>query len=269
MYRFSTCYIALVSLFFFSCGKEQSVEKKIQEPIDSTDIPVSGTLLIREVSRQNGAADSTVLTFGYDAQKKITKMKTSQEGMGNQIYANEELRFYRNSNGVVERFVDHVTYYNAGLDPDSVVYIVHHNDQGKFTYAIRTLHSSNWNDGRDSLVYGYNDKGLISLFQAFSLGDDGNYFESHRSQYTYDARNNVTVFTILFRDDANSTDPAQVFNFEYDDKVSTVNFGNDSCIPGLYLTGLASSSNMVKLEEIGGENQSSTYNYTYNCKRSA
>lgn len=259
-----TIQVLMMTAFLFSCGKEQSVEKKVQEPVDSTDIPGAGTLLIRQVSRGDGAADSTVVTFNYDAQKRITKIKTSQEGKGSQIYANEELRFYRNSNGVVERFVDYVTYFNNGQDPDSVVYIMHLNSQSKFMYAIRTLYSSNWDESRDSLVYGYNDKGLISLFQAFSLGDDDDYFESHRSQYTYDDRGNLTVFNILFRDDANSTDPPQIFNYEYDDNASAANFGTDAFITGLNLEGLCSPSNLVKLKEIGGDNQTVTFTSTYN-----
>lgn len=259
-----TIPVLIMTAFLFSCGKEQSVEKKEQAPIDSTDIPGAGTLLVRQVNHEDGAADSTVSTFIYDAQKRITKIKTSHEGMGNQIYANEELRFYRNSNGAVERFVDYVTYYNNGQDPDSVVYIMHLNNQSKFTYAIRTLHSTTWTETRDSLVYEYNDKGLISLFQAFSLGDDDNYFESHRSQYTFDNRGNLTVFNILFRDDANSTDPPQIFNYEYDDKASAANFGNDFFITGLNAEGLSSPFNLIKLKEIGGDNQIVTFTCTYN-----
>ncbi|MFT3702648.1 MAG: hypothetical protein QM802_09775 [Agriterribacter sp.] len=254
----------MILLVFFSCGKEQSVEKKEQAPGDSTDVPSEGTLLIREVTRADGAADSTVYTFSYDTQKKITKLKIGHEGMGNQAYANEELRLYRNSNGVVERFVDYVTYYNNGQDPDSVVYIMHLNAQSQFTYAIRTYYRSNGAQTRDSLMYGYNDKGLVNLFQAYSLGDDDKYFESQRSQYTYDAKGNITVFNILFRDDANSTDPPQIFNYEYDDKTSAANFGKDIVITGLTLEGLTSPSNLVKLTEIGGDNQSATFVYTYN-----
>lgn len=254
--------LIFITFFLASCGKEYSIERGPEPPPDTT-VEV-GKLLVKSVSKKDGAADSIVNLFFYDSGEKIKSIRSTPYGVFDTQFSDKELRYYRDGNGLPERFVEiQRIYYNSILQyEDSAVYSMH-NTAGRHIYAIREIFNAAGLAKRDSVTYAYDGNGQLTLFTCFSLDIDNSYFEEQKTSYSYDSKGNITEINLLFKDDPSSTDPPQVIAIEHDDKISAADFGNDALLNGLYILGVCSPANEIKVDDPTLP-QSVSYSYEYN-----
>lgn len=254
----SLLIVIAASLVLVSCSKEGSVE----HPTDEPPTPEGG-LLTKTVSKLGGASDSTVTTLSYDSNKKIRKINVTTVGITNDLYLETELRYYRNNAGLVERYVEFYRLWDGAtpLGVDSVIVTIYNNGT-QYTKAIVTGSDLGGDPFKDSILYSYNDKGQISEFKKFSTDFNNVEFLADDSKFTYDAKGNISIMRLEFQDDSQSTNPAQITSFQYDDKVSAINLGPDGLLTGVFTAVFSSVSNVVKVDD--SEYGVSTMAYEYN-----
>ncbi|MGN6491978.1 MAG: hypothetical protein ACTHLE_08290 [Agriterribacter sp.] len=246
------------SLLLFSCSKEGSFER----PTDEPPVP-EGQLLTKVVLKAEGASDSTITTFSYDNNKKLRKISSLPVGITNDLYLETESRYYRNSAGMVERYVEFYRLWDSGtpLGVDSVVAIIYNNGT-QYTKAIIAGQDLGGDPYKDSALYSYNDKGQISEFKKFSTDYSNVEFLEDHSTFTYDAKGNISVMRLEYQDDSQSNNPAQIVSFQYDDKIGAINLGPDALLTGIFTAVFSGSSNPVKVDD--SENGTTTVAYEYN-----
>lgn len=250
--------ILVGTLLFISCSKEDSFER----PTDEPPVPQGG-LLSKTVAKDDGATDSTVTTFFYDSNKKIRKINSLPVGIADDIYFETEFRYYRNSTGLVERYVEFYRLWDGSmpLGVDSVIVIIYNNGT-QYTKAIIEGRDLGGDPFKDSATYSYNDKGQISEFKKYSTDmDDIEFLEDHTT-YTYDSKGNITIMQLDFEDNSQSNNPTQIISFLYDDKVGAINMGPDGLLTGLFPGAFSSVSNVVKMDD--SVNGTATLAYEYN-----
>ncbi|MBX2924659.1 MAG: hypothetical protein KF746_20825 [Chitinophagaceae bacterium] len=264
--------LTLLPVLFISCQKEVSTElpEEPQLPDDDTPDPIQIRLPERIVTVY-GAEDSVVLRYFYDTNGKL--VKATDESFGNDLinvsYYNLELRLYRNSGGIIERLVP-VLFHYVGFDlqrTDSSLYHVFYDPLNKqYTHSIHYIildpfiHPSEVT--RDSIAYGYNNKGQLDLQQVFRKDlSANNYFEAERLEYTYNNAGNIIKVSGNENYD-NTGDPlTDFFIDEYDNKPNPLNFGYECLLMGIDRYGWPSVNNYIKVRY---EDYQEEYIYTYN-----
>lgn len=247
------------TLFFISCSKEKSFEKR------KTD-KNNGPLLIKVISQSTGVSYAAVTTFGYDSQKRLVNLKNVFEGDVNEPYIEQESRYYRNAKGLIERLVDVWDIYDEDgnfQSKDSIALNLHFTSGGEYTYAIRTFLQSPDDWTRDSIVYAYNDKGRIVLVNIFRMDANTNVYTGEQTtMYTHDEKGNIATMTIKFSD--NGQDPPQIISFQYNDKLSPMNFGDEALLTGFALEGLNSPHCLSGVSDPSEPDASWEMSYDYN-----
>ena len=246
----------LMVLFFVSCGKEASVEKKEEAPEDSTDN--KGGLLKKFVTRYNSGSDSSVYTFQYDNNKRLTSFNTSERD--DQYVIEQSFRYYRNASGLVERYVEYATaVINNIRYEDSSVYHLHLNGE-KYDYAIRDVLDLPDPVIKDSVKYGYDGNGHINTVHILRY-EDNTWAEYQKALYSYDAKGNITQATLTFDD---PDDPPQVIKVQYSDKSAAANFGNEILLNGLFGPGFCGPNSMMGFDNPEGPDKYA-FSYEYNA----
>ncbi|HRN57476.1 MAG TPA: hypothetical protein PLL71_13540, partial [Agriterribacter sp.] len=206
-------------LFFISCSKEESFEKK------KADTDDKGPLLVKVTMEPVGASYIFVATLAYDNNKKLINIKNELEGEVDEPYIEEESAYYRNASGMIERMVGVMNVYDENgvlQERDSVVLNLHFTAGKQYTYGLRTVLFSSSSPVTDSIAYSYNDKGRIVLVNVFRKDAYGSGYEREQTTgYSYDEKGNISTMTISFAD--NGQDPPQVIGFQYNDRLSPMN----------------------------------------------
>ncbi|MFT3748134.1 MAG: hypothetical protein QM768_07445 [Agriterribacter sp.] len=262
------CLIIFAGFLFASCSKEKSFEQKVQNPADTTGIPANG-LLVKTVTKKDGASDSTVCVFTYDANKKIKNIFNTSVNVIDEQYGESETRYYRNSTGMIERYVrvEKVRYNNTIPYDDSVVYKLNYNGP-HYTYAIREVPNLPDPPVKDSIVYSYDSKDRIATVVVWRHDENnGNaLFEMQKTAYTYDDKNNITKMSITFKDDINTNDSPQILSFTYGDKFSALDLGTDGgALEGFTSYGFSSPNNLLRMDNPDVP-QKFSYDYEFNAK---
>lgn len=220
-------------LFFISCSKEESFEKK------KADDDNKGPLLVKTTMQPSGASYLVTVTFKYDDKKRLLNVKNDYEGIVNEPYSEQESSFIRNDKGMINTITDIWNIYdedNNLLWRDSVALNLNFTPEGKYTYGIRIFLDTDNKKIRDSIAYEYNSKGRISQVKIFrKTGDNAEYKDFQNTGYAYDEKENITTMTIRFFE--NDPDPQQVLNFQYNDKISPMNFKDEALLNGLLMEG--------------------------------
>lgn len=220
-------------LFFISCSKEESFEKK------KADDDNKGPLLVKTTMQPSGASYLVTATFKYDDKKRLLNVKSDYEGIANEPYSEQESSFIRNDKGMINTITDIWNIYdedNNLLWRDSVALNLNFTPEGKYTYGIRIFLDTDNKKIRDSIAYEYNSKGRISQVKIFrKTGDNAEYKDFQNTGYAYDEKENITTMTIRFFE--NDPDPQQVLNFQYNDKISPMNFKDEALLNGLLMEG--------------------------------
>lgn len=220
-------------LFFISCSKEESFEKK------KADDDNKGPLLVKTTMQPSGASYLVTVTFKYDDKKRLLNVKNDYEGIVNEPYSEQESSFIRNDKGMINTITDIWNIYdedNNLLWRDSVALNLNFTPEGKYTYGIRVFLDTDNKKISDSIAYEYNSKGRISQVKIFrKTGDNPEYKDFQNTGYAYDEKENITTMTIRFFE--NDPDPQQVLNFQYNDKISPMNFKDEALLNGLLMEG--------------------------------
>lgn len=247
-------------LFFISCSKEESFEKK------RADIDDKGPLLVKVTMQPAGASYTMAAILAYDNNKRLVNIKDKLEGEIDEPYAEEESVYYRNATGMIERMVGIVNIYDENGDlqeRDSVVLNLNFTADGQYTYGLRTVLFSSNNPVMDSIAYSYNDKGRIALVDVFRKDAYSSGYEREQTTgYNYDEKGNISTMTIMFAD--NGQDPPQVIGFQYNDKLSPMNFGDEALLNGFALEGLNSPHCLTSIRDLSEPDISWEMSYEYN-----
>lgn len=248
-------------LFFISCSKEKSFEKRKAD----TDNP--GPLLVKMTMQYAGASYTGVTTLSYDNNKKLASIKNRYEGEVNDPYIEEEYVYYRNSKAVVERLVTIGDIYDEDgnfMIRDSVVLNLHYTGGGRYTYGIRTSLNIANETIKDSIIYIYNDKERIAQVKVLRKAPGSSaYADEQVTAYTYDGKGNITTMAIRFAD-YGVLNPPQIINFQYNDKLSPADFGDEALLNGFVMDGLNSPYCLTGINDDTEPDNSWDMSYEYN-----
>lgn len=250
-------WLFLSGFLFASCSKEASFERISERPSDKE-------LLVKFVAKAEGASDSVVTTFAYNSNKRLTNVFSTTVGMVSGQYSESETKYYRDNKNRITRIesVQKTRDINTVQYADSLIYNVYFDDAGHYTYAIREVQDEPGKPILDSIAYKYDEKGRIGSVVAWRKDElNGNrIFEFQKTIYTYDGRGNIVVMSITFKDNINTSDPAQILNLSYGDKSSALNLGADGLLEGFIAYGLNSPNNVVLVDNPDIHQR---YSYTY------
>ncbi len=246
-------------LFFISCSKEESFEKK------RTDTNDKGPLLVKVTMQPDGATYTGVVTLLYDDHKKLLNIKSKLEGEVDEPYIEQEIVYHRNSEGVIEQLVQIEDIYDESgnlLLKESATLNLHVTGSGQYTYGIRTFSDSAGE--RDSIIYTYNNKGHIAQVKVLRKASNSNvYADEQVTGYTYDEKENISVMTIQFAD-YGVLNPPQAIGFQYNDKLSPMNFGDEALLNGFIMDGLNSPHCLTGISDATEPDHSWYMSYEYN-----
>lgn len=243
-----------------SCSKEESFEKK------KSDTDKEGPLLVKVTMQYAGASYMGVVTLAYDNNRKLINIKNKIEGEVDEPFIEQESVYYRNSKGLIERLVAIENIYDEDrnlLLKDSVVLDLHLTGSGQYLYGIRTSLNTSGAKVKDSIIYTYNSKGRIAQVKVLRKNPNSNeYVDEQVTVYTYDGKDNITIMTIQFA--VNGQDPPQVINFEYNNKLSPMNFGDEAFLNGFIMDGLNSPHCLTGISDLTEPDNSWNMSYEYN-----
>lgn len=243
----------------FSCSKEESFERR------NSGQDNDGPLLVKVTMQYPGASYTSVTTLAYDNNKKPVNIKSEIEGEIDEPYMEQEIVYHRNNKGVIESLVQiEETYDESGnlLLKESATLNLHFTGDGQYMYGIRTFSGSAGE--KDSIIYTYNGKGHIA--QVKVLGKDPNsniYADEQVTAYTYDEKGNISIMTIQFAD-YGVLNPPQIINFQYNEKLSPMNFGDEALLNGFIMDGLNSPHCLTGISDITEPDNTWNMSYEYN-----
>ena len=259
-------WLFLAGFLFASCSKEKSFEQKVENPVDTTDNP-SGGLLVKMVGKAEGASDSAIVTYSYNAAGKVVNIFSTTVGLVDNQYVESEVRYSRNDDGMITRYVyvEKIRQNGTILFNDSIVYTLHIS-ASHYTYAIRAVRGELDNILLDSIVYSYDNKDRINSVVALRKDEDHGIplFDLQKTIYTYDPKGNIALMSIAFKNDVNTNDPAQLISFSYGDKLSPINLGSDGLLDGLISHGVSSPNNLLIMDNPDMP-QKLSYTYEFNA----
>lgn len=218
----------------------------------------SGDLLTKLVSKSG--SDSSIISFGYNASKKLTTLDFLTVSSGQSVEINE--RAERNSQGIIQRvIIKSDTYQQAGID--SVITVVSYNG-GKYTskvtsfdFVVVVL--------KDSVAIAYDAAGKVNSERSFTdVG--GAYEEYQKVEYTYSGNNLASIKYYSYDASASAYTLVETFTYDqYDSKVSPIYFGYEAFVLGSPF--FFSSNNPLKstIMVTGSTAENYTTTYTYNA----
>lgn len=226
-----------------SCSKEESFERRRAE-----DDP-KGMLLVKVTQQSAGASYTGVNTLTYDENKKLIHIAGKIEGKMDGPYTVEDNIYFRNQRGDIDSILSIGTTYDRNgniVQRDSTLIELHYTDNGQYIYGIMTFADDNHNVIKDSVVYTYDSKGRITQVKAMIKLNDNPVFHNFQvSTYAYDDKGNVSVMTVVFAE--NGQDPPQVLRFQYNDKLSPFDLGNEGKLFGFMTPGLDSPNGLINI----------------------
>jgi hypothetical protein len=257
MKKFLTTLSILTSLFLFSCQKESDFSNG-----NGGGGSTSGTMLVKMVSK-NGS-DSVVTVYEYNAGKKLINEKTV--GMSGGIDEGNEVRYYRNSSGIVTRYVQiNSNFVMAGID--SVTTFVHYNTSSlRYTSTVQEISLLGFSV-LDSMVFVYDGSGKVvhsDLYQSIPLAGGG-YDLTEKFKYTYAASGNITQYDI-YDETSGADDLVATVRYTFDTKTSPLIFNNEAFAIGHPDWISVNNGTKVEFTDVSdpSNNQTIAFTYTYN-----
>ncbi|HEX7905361.1 MAG TPA: hypothetical protein VF487_15920 [Chitinophagaceae bacterium] len=218
----------------------------------------SGDLLTKLVSKSG--SDSSSISFGYNAAKKLTTLDFFTLSNGQSAEINE--RAERNSQGIIQRvIIKSDVYQQAGVD--SAITVVGYNG-GKYTSKVTSF------DLvvivlKDSVALAYDAAGKVSSERSFTdVG--GAYEEYQKVEYTYSGNNLASIKYYSYDASTPGYTLVETFTYDqYDSKASPIYFGYEAFVLGSPF--FFSSNNPLKstITATGSTAQNYTTTYTYNA----
>jgi hypothetical protein len=205
----------LLAIVLFSCQKE----------IDwgTGNNGTDGDLLIRALQITPSTNDTNILTFQWDATKRLIEYRSA--GKVNGIATNITDRITRLSDGKIRNIV-FKSSLTAGFI-DSVVYTPYYSGT-QLAYVIDTQYTL-IGQLRDSMAYNYNAGGRVSLKDTY-MDVFGFLTHTTRETYTYDANGNLLADSIFIPNGGGGFDLASVSTNTFSPHKNMVVLGEESYI---------------------------------------
>ncbi len=250
----SLCVLVFfLSVLLFSCQKE----------VDSTNPNTNtntntGDKLVKVVDKDG--TNSTVTTYSYDAQGRITEEKIT--GMWGGIDVGYTTKVKRNSSGIITSKIE--------IDPtfsvDSVVTFFHYSS-GKYTSSVSSITFFGFTSS-DSTIYSYNSSGKIIKDETYLSINGSPFALTLKNDYTYDAGGNLLSDKRSNYDLATSTFTEEyTLSYTYDTKTSPLVLGNEAIL--MYILYYAGPNNPTGYNYVEPaspmNNESAALTYTYNA----
>lgn len=244
-----TAFLALLSVGLFSCQKEVT-------DIFNNSGSSSGTQLVKVISKSG--SDSSAMTFGYNASKKLTDLNSFSVTSG--TTSSFSMRAVRNAQGIIQKvIIKSDQYQQYGLD--SVITVVGY-QAGHYSTEVTTIDLGGMTVA-DSVYLTYDAGGRVIKEESFFVAL-GSADTMSKTEYTYNGNNIATMKTYSYDPSTSSYTLIDTYTYDqYDDKQSPMYFGNDAFVFGSPL--FDSYNNPLKSSEsVLGTTQTYTITYTYN-----
>ena len=215
--------LVVTGTLFFSCQKEITGDVK-SGGNGGTGGSSNGDLLIKGLGITTGTNDTTVSTFGYDANKRLIAYNSTGKANGTNIDLHYTIT--RLSDGKISRIV-----FKSAMQPglDSGVYYPHYiSGTSKLSYVIDTQFTS-FGNLRDSVAYIYNSSNQITSKETFGTVF-GISIPPTKATYAYDASGNLILMTIYASLGGGGYTQTGINNYTYNTHKSAGTFGEESFI---------------------------------------
>lgn len=242
--------IVLLSLFLFSCQKEESFE----------DGAVPGSTLMRIVTKVSDT-DSTITSYGYNGSKLYVSKNVNGDDY---LFDGDNVKLTRNDQGVITKI--EVTEQPSG---PTIAYTVNYDGSNK-TYTSKTsTFTSSGITYKDSTAYIYNTSGkIIEEVYFVNDGSSGGYVEVEKFEYSYDGSGNLILMKDSYYDEASGNyDLVSEVAFDYDSKINPLNLGSEDILINDMTS--TSANNVTKITITNTldptYNETISFDYTYNA----
>lgn len=180
-----------------------------------------GDLLIRAVQVTPATSDTNIITFQWDANKRLIQYRSN--GKVNSIQTDILHRISRKADGKVDQIVSK-TSLTAGFI-DSVIYKFYYNGT-KLEYVIDTQFTI-IGELRDSSAFAYNAGGRISVKDTY-MDIIGTLTHTTRETFTYDANGNLLADSVFTPDGSGGFDLGSVAKNTYTTHKCMAQLGDES-----------------------------------------
>jgi hypothetical protein len=213
------------------------------------DNPTSSNELLYQVIAKRGA-DSSVSTFWYDAQSRLSKY-ILEDGFGDQTYT---LTVSRDNIGRVTRIIEDFKGMTPGTQTTDFFYLSDTDPRiryGKFENDTPFI---------DSLVFEYSGSRVTSIKHYLSNG--GPYILKWYYNYSYDSRNNITLLK-FYEPDAGGTNfqSRWAASCTYDDKINPYYSNDDAFMEFLEFPWPCPNNMTSRSSNVSGPMLNITYEY--------
>jgi hypothetical protein len=215
-------------LLMLSCKKERSFDPDGNTGGGGTS---NGTLLARTVTKFG--SDSVATFYEYDSQKRLTVYKTGGTFLGSSVEV--EIKFVRNSQGIIEKSILKTDFF-ASMGIDSVVRNVHYNVANSQYTSMVAAYFDGVDNIIDSIAFTYNTGGKIAQVEYF-FDDGSGYIKEEKTEYAYDANDNVQKEkNYTFNPASSAYEAYDESIYEFDSKTNPIFLGNEGFILGDIIT---------------------------------
>jgi hypothetical protein len=216
----------LLCLFLFSCQKEVDFANGNGGGNGGgTGGTSNGDLLVKALQVTTSTNDTNVITFQWDANKRLLAYNTN--GKVNGVSLTLSLVITRESDGKIKKIVDNNSLY---VIIDSIVHYVHYKTgTTKLDYVISINYSTLLGDLKDSSSFTYNTSGKVFSKETFAEDLLGGITKS-KSEYTYDAGGNLITLKGYDENGSGGYDLSLTVNYTYSSHKSAVVLGDESYI---------------------------------------
>ena len=213
----------------------------------------NGEFLIKANQVTNVTNDLNVLTFQWDANKRLLLYKSA--GKVNGTVTDISYRITRLADGKIKNIVGKMSATAAFVD--SIVYFPHYT-ASRMDYVIDTQYTSILGPIRDSMAFTYNASGQIIAKETYA-DIFGFLTQSAKETYQYDANSNVTVIVVLSPDGSGGFQTASTVTHTYDGHKAAVTMGEECYI--VLGASNGSKNNLIKAvtAAVGSTNYTGTF----------
>jgi hypothetical protein len=246
--------LILVILLFSSCQKEAD--------FGIVPTPAGAGLLVKVVEKTG--TDSTVISYSYNAAKKLIREKISGFSQGTNL--DLDTRINRNSAGIITQTVIRSAAF-AGSPVDSVVTRYNYNTStSRYTSSVIGITIGGFTLS-DSTGYNYDAAGRIDKDETKQFITLQPPAITGKTEYSYSAGGNLSTVKYYSYDDVLRVFVLdETYNFTYDTKINPMKLGVEGIV--LARTPYYSANNFVKIDYIDAadatNNTTTNIVYTYN-----
>ena len=187
-----------------------------------------GDLLVRAVSKTG--ADSVVITYGYDAAKRLILEKIV--GISQGVNVGNDQQIIRNASGIITKMIQKSAFLQqAGLD--SIITVVYYDAvASRYTSRVQEINFMGFSS-KDSAVFIYDAGGKITGEDSYQSDPlSSTYSLTFKTVYAYATNGNFNLTFKQYDLSNGSTDLVATVTYTYDTKVNPLHLNNEAFVIG-------------------------------------